>query len=251
MIGKNTQKHMLEQDNMFKIIIYSEDYEVQAPLPDDFGMTFGSEYSMPFDTSSMSAGWQKAFALGGVAQKVGMRMKKLYTNPEPTEISFDLEFNAYYSAADEVLKPVFFLSQMTLGSKIRFKDLEAGARRFIERLNSMAKGASNFLGTNIETGVDSSTIDQASTEQVQEYGDALLGLIDFIQTPKHVTVKFGNVMKWQRMFITSCAVQFSNVLDSNGFPMSARCSITVTPETYPTADDMQDAFSGALNFRRS
>lgn len=245
---KNTQTKMNEIEGMHKVVIFNEKYEVQAPLPNDFGMTVGSEYSQPFDAGGLSGGWQKTFAVAGVSQKAGISVRKLFTNPEPTEISFEMEFNAYYSAADEVLIPVFCLTQMTLGSRIQFSDLEEGARNFLKKIANAAATAGSFVGINAKVP-DKSLDASAGGGKVEEISNTALNLLQFVQSPDYVTLKFGNTMKWRNMYITSCAVTFSNILDSNGLPMSAKCAITATPELYPTADDMHGPngiFEGAL-----
>ena len=105
---KSHQIKMNELDSKFKMTIKSQldrDLIVQAPLPDDFGFTVGNVYSTPFDTGGLSETMQKALALTSKATdtsafsgKLGITMDKVFTNPEPTEISFDLEFTAFYDA---------------------------------------------------------------------------------------------------------------------------------------------------------
>jgi len=91
---------------------------VLAPLPAEYGYTVGSEYSAPFDVSLPAGVLQKSMALSGISQKIGIRMQNMYSNPVPTEISVDLEFNAFYDARKEVVEPVINLAQMSLGTSL-------------------------------------------------------------------------------------------------------------------------------------
>jgi hypothetical protein len=240
-MAKENKQHWLNQkDDMFKIVLSNEDYKVQSPLPDDFGMTLGSEYSEPFDTGSMSEKWSQVFALSGTAQKIGLRMKKMFTNAEPTEISFDMDFVAYYDAKDEVFMPIVYLTIMTLGTEKTWDDVKRQSRDLYNKIQTTANriGATASLLTD---GGDAIS-ELANDDQTNQYGNKLLGLIGLIESPKQVKVQFGNVMKWKNMYITSISTQFSNALDPDGYPMSARVSVTVTPEQYPVVDEMLSVY---------
>lgn len=241
--NKTKQKYLIENSDPNGLIkIFNEDFTVLAPLPDNFGMTYGSEYSAPFDMNTMSDAWRKAYALSGISTKVGIQMKKMYSNPEPTEFSFDMEFNAYYSPIDEVLFPVYYLSQMTLGSSLTFSELEQGTQEFLKKVSSALNSAGNAIGIESPPIPKQSSITMDVPDRVQDGVEGALRLINFIKSPKKVNVYFGNTMKWENMYITSVATSFSNMLDVNGVPMYAKCSVTVTPESYPIAETMNRVF---------
>lgn len=240
MATNNTQTRLKEQDDRFKISIRNDEHMVQAPLPDDFGFTVGSEYSEPFDAGAMSETWQRVFAVGGISQKMGIRMRKMFTNPEPTEISFDMEFYAHYSAKDEVFIPIFKLMMMTLGTRLTWDKVEDKAKELIETVAGAAGGLVNLAGLDADTEVDTTGVEN---EQVNQAGGRLLALINLVNSPKYVNIQWGRIMKWRKCYITSVTPSFSNVVDSDGFPMYAKASITITPEMYPIADDMIEIFS--------
>lgn len=237
-MADNKQFKMQEVDPKFRLEIFNEDYVVYATLPREFGFTVGSEYSEPFDTGAMSSSWQKAFAVAGIANsKFGMRMQKMFTNPEPTEMSIQIDFFAYKNAKEEVFMPIVYLCMMTLGSSLSWSDVSAKARELAELIQSGADTVSLISGLDAE--VDTSEI---SVDAENQYGGRMLDLIGLIQSPKKVSVKFGNVMHWRNMYITSVSPTFHTVLDSDGFPTKATVSLTVTPERYPIADEMLEVF---------
>ena len=236
----NKQHYLNQLDKKFKLTISNTDYTVQCPLPDGVGMTLGSEYSEPFDTAAVSGLWQKVFAVGGASSKIGISMKKMFTNPEPTEMSFEMELTAYFSAKDEVFMPIVHLCNMTLGSRITWKDVSEKTRELAEMVQRGADAVSEYTGVSGEdVAADTSSL---NSDSANLYGGKLLGLIGLIQSPKQVKVEFGSYMTWRRMYITSIAPQFSNKVDRDGYPMSAKVSVTITPETYPVADDMLSVF---------
>lgn len=137
------QLKMAELDNKHKLRISSGDkYHVEAPLPDNFGFTVGSEYTTPFDLGSVSGTLQKLYAIGGISAPVGLRMRKMYANPEPTEISFEMEFAAYHSAKEDVVVPIVTLMVMSLGRVITKQDVEAAIEKFS---NLAAQGALSLI----------------------------------------------------------------------------------------------------------
>jgi len=249
------QQWLNEQDDAHKVFITSMNpeapYEVQAPLPDGFGMTVGSEYSTPFDTGSMTETMQKVFAVAGIAQKQGIRMRKMFTNAEHTEFSFDMEFVTYYNPIEEVLKPVYFLSLMTLGRRLAWEDVGNATKKALETISNLAKEAANVVGVESDDAEPRNATQDAGDAALRisqradenNYTGTLLELINIVRSPPKVIVQMGRTMKWEDMFITSMAVQFSNVLSHEGLPMSARVTVTVTPERYPIADDMASVFS--------
>lgn len=241
------QHKLNELSSKFKITVLSGKWKVEAPLPPDFGFTVGSEYTTPFDIGSMSGGLQKLYAVGGISNPVGLRMRKMYANPEPTEISFDMEFNAYYSAKEEVLLPVVTLMVMSLGREAKYSDIEATMRKMSQQL---VRGASLFgFGDDVEEPVNSATesaVETVNDDAFAKAGDRLLDMIGLIKSPEVATLKFGDFLIMPNVFITSTAVQFSNVLDKDGYPMNAKVAVTCTLEVAPIADDIVGMFGGVM-----
>lgn len=228
------QKKMKETPAKFRVRIHSEMAgTVYAPLPDGFGMTVGSEFSAPFDANFASGTLSKALAVGGgIGNKTaGISTTKFYSNPEPSEISIELQFEAYHSAREDVLVPVIRLMAMSLGRTIDFE----GAKQIIESL-------ANKIGS--LTGLDSLIESEiTTTEATERNSDRILGFLNFVQGPPTVSIRFGNTLKLDRAYISSVAPQFSNILDSEGIPMSATCSITAILERDPVLDeDSFDSF---------
>lgn len=237
-MAENRQHKMLEVDEKFRLEIYNEDYVVYATLPKEFGFTVGSEYSEPFDSGAMSASWQKAFAVAGIANsKFGMRMQKMFTNPEPTEMNITLELFAYKSAKDEVFMPTVYLCLMALGSALTWENVNEKARELAELIQSGADTVN--LVTGLDSDVDTSDV-RVDTEN--QYAGRMLDLIGLIQSPKKVALKFGKFMHWRNMYITSVSPTFYTTLDKDGFPTKVSISLTVTPERYPIADEMLEVF---------
>jgi len=232
---------MREVDSKFKVKItaYGGDKGiemVEAPLPETFGVTVGSEFSAPFDGNLVNGTLAKVAALQGMAKKTGMSGNKMYSNPEPSEISFELEFEAYYSAKEEVLLPVALLMTMALGTHLTMEDLDASTRRFLGK-------ADNFLGTSSENTYDS--VDVAS-QNTEHWADRISNFIGFIQGPRKVRINFGNTFRLPSVWISSVSPQFSNVLDAEGYPMSATASVTCVLEQEPIVEDVNEWFSGAI-----
>lgn len=219
--------------------------EVTAPLQDDFGMTVGSEFATPFDTGSINNIMSKIFYVTAISQKAGIRMKKLYAAPEPTEISFDMEFAAFYNAKDEVLLPAVTLLTMALGRRLTAEDVVARVEKYAVEL---AKFSGRVVDSTFGEGEISDFFKEAEDTDVDvdkknlEISNKVLGLISVIQGPPLSEIRFGDVMVLPKCFITSAAAKFSNVLDPDGVPMSAVVSVTATLETAPIAEDIQDFF---------
>lgn len=229
---------MSELDSKFKVRIRSrgeggDDIIVEAPLPDDFGYTVGAAYSTPFDTMSINETMAKGFALAGVGQKPGAAMKKMFINAEPTEISFDLEFVAYYSARQEVVLPVLALSSMALPSRLSLEEGKAAVNGALAELKNKA-------GVGAEEGEESNV---KLPSGVEEYGQALLDILNFVRGPDVVEVSFGDVYVMDNVFISSFGVRFSNKVDSEGFPMRATVSITLTPEDVPVVESLSEWYN--------
>lgn len=242
-----TQYKMAELPSKFKVTILSAGRKVEAPLPPDFGFTVGSEFTTPFDVGSMSGGLQKLYAIGQISNPVGLRMRKMYANPEPVEISFEMEFAAYYSAKEEVVMPVVVLTTMCLGREAKYSDIENTVRKMG---TAAVKGASliGFGGDGADQ-VNQATGSAADAVRDSEYagaGDRLMGLIGLIKAPEVATIKFGDFLTITDVFLTSTAIQFSNTVDRDGYPMSAKVSVTCTLQVAPVADDVVKMFGGIV-----
>lgn len=236
------QSHPSLQDDRFTIRVSKNDgatnKTVVAPLPDNFGFTVGSQFSAPFDAQFISGTAAKGLALAGVSSKLGTATKKLYTSPEPTEISFDMNFEAYESAWDDVYAPVIILMSMAIGSQLTLTD----AANTIEEL--VNRGAANLgRGPVLEN-----TADRISQSSVGQNGERAFDFLNFVQGPPTVKLRFGNVITFRNAYISSVAPSFSNIMDSSGIPMSCVVSVTSILETDPVMDDenFQDFF-GQVN----
>lgn len=256
------QLNMQKLDRKFKIRFTKVQDDsigyIEAPLPEQFGMTVGSEFSAPFDASALAGILQKAklpFA-GGLSRRVGVVTTKMYSNPEPTEISFDLEFHAETSARHEVLEPIVSLMTLSLGSYYdsqTISDEISKIRGGIGKLYNLLGGdegaeEDSFSGDFIPGG----EVDVTSMEGVfggsgpsEEGVDNALAFIGLIKAPSLVRVDFGHVFSLSPVWVSSVGVQFSNVLDAEGFPLSATASVTIVLQRDPVANDVKRFFGMA------
>ena len=216
---------------------------ILSPLPSDFGFTVGSEFSAPFDVS-MSAGLlQKTLALSNISQKIGIRMKNMYANPVPTEISVELEFAAYNSAADDVVAPVVQLAGIALGTNL---DAEATERKIDDAVNKLYQIAKAAGAGASEDDQDTGGVSKPSFELPidKETFNNISSFLGLITGPELLVLEFGDFVRIPDVYITSMAPQFSNVLDKAGLPMYCKCPVTFTLEYYPTSPDVTGWFSG-------
>jgi len=215
-------------------------WEVAAPLPDGFGMTVGSEFGTPFDTGGVNDTLAKLFAIGGISQKAGIRMQKVYMNPEPTEISFDMEFYAWYDPKSEVVVPAVTLMGMALGRVLTYEELNRKIKGFYTKMANLANTGASAAG--FDLGADTETEGVATDAEIEKGASRLMELIGIIQGPPSAEIRFGDFMVLPKCYITSVATSFSNVLDPDGVPMSCKCSVTATLEQAPVADDVYQFF---------
>lgn len=252
---ENKQYRMRELDQKFKVRFSYQNDEgvsfVEAPLPDQFGFSVGSEFTASFDSSALAGVLQKLklpFA-GAVSRRVGVVTTKFYANPEPTEISFDVEFHAEYSARDEVVIPAVTLAMMALGRNLTPGELQEN----ISQIGSLGRDAFNAIA-NFVPGIDAqeeSEVDSGGqaekllttlTEDHEETTGKALAFVGLIQGPPIVSIRFGNVYALDRVWVSSVTPTFSNVLDAEGLPLSATCSVTCTLQRDPVTDDVQRYF---------
>lgn len=217
----------------------SQILSVTAPLPDGFGMTVGSEYGTPFDTGGVNDMLAKLFAVGKISQKAGIRMEKMYMNPEPTEISFDMEFYAWYDAKTEVLMPAATLMIMALGRQLNYPELVDNIRGFYRKIVGSV-GAESFMPT-FGGGEETSEVEEDQGD-IERGLSKIVDLIHIIQGPPKAEIRFGDFMVLPECYITSVATSFSNALDPDGVPMSCKCSVTATLSNSPIADDVYKYF---------
>lgn len=242
------QLKMQELPSKFKVAVHTALYRVEAPLPPDFGFTVGSEYTTPFDIGNISGGIQKLYAVGGLSNPVGLRMRKMYANPEPTEISFDMEFAAYHSAKEDVVVPMVTLMLMSLGRVVKAADVSAAVEKF-GRL--AASGASLFgFGEESVNNATTAASETLNDPTVEANASRLLEMINLISAPEVCSISFGDFLEIDKAYITSTAVSFSNVLDRDGYPMSGKVSVTATVQVAPIADDISRYFGQVVGVRR-
>lgn len=255
MAGNLKQFKMNQLDDKFKVKIKQIQRDdtvviVEAPLPDQFGFSVGSEFSAPFDASTLGGVLQK-FKVPMASQaskKVGVTTTKFYSNPQPTEISFELEFHAEYSAKKEVVEPIVALMAMSLGDAMSFDE----AVEYIGELRDEVAGFVNSaLGKEegdedaFDSGDESLLADISDdNKQRAEGAMALLGLI---RGPETTTMRFGNVYILDNVWVSSVSPQFSNVIDAEGFPLSATVSVTAIIQRDPVVADVNRFFGAKQN----
>ena len=207
----------LHQGQLIQIRDPNFGWHVKAPLPESFGYTVGSEIGTPFSGYATEGNLSKVLALQfGVSNRVGLVTRKIYQGPEPTEVSMDLNFNAYYSARKEVVAPIIKLMLMSVGHEDSFDDVEGTIADYIRGYMSIGESAiasvAGFEGDEDFNDTDSSRAAK---------------LIRFMRTPGLCAVKVGNVFRLSNVYISNVSPTFSNVLDHEFLPMSATCSITI------------------------
>lgn len=220
---------------------------VTAPLPDGFGLTVGSEFATPFDSGNVNSTLSKILTVANISQKASIRMKKMYSNPTPTEISFDMEFTSHYDAMSEVVLPAVQLMAMSLGRTLTWESLTESIEEITKAVTNVAGASMEMVGADkyidkIQADVPKVESGEGNGEVLSENVSKVADLFNIIQGPPTVEVKFGNVMTLRECFITSVGTRFSNVLDINGKPTSAVCSVTVTPRQAPVMDELADYF---------
>lgn len=260
----------------------SGEIRVRAPLPAEYGYTVGSEYSAPFDVSLPSGILQKGMALANISQKIGIRMQNMYSNPVPTEISLDLEFDAYYNARTEVVLPVLNLAHMSLGTALDREHLNQVLGEIKEKLTPAAlaakKAAANATETaanategfrednrwlfgNVQSPIPQPTPDESDSTGAEvpsqdvpsksgEMFNNVLEFVGIIRGPAPQILTMGTFITISDAYLTSISPRFSNVLDRDGFPMSCKCSVTFTLGRYPIAEDVANWHGDGYNNTR-
>jgi hypothetical protein len=226
---------------------------VTAPLPDGFGMTVGSEYSTPFDTANINNMLSKGLYLAGIGQKAGLLMNKFYSNPVPTEVSFEMEFFSYYNAFEEVVIPSVLLMNMSLGRNKKWEGLKQDIKSWIETAKEAYQQGVSFAESALPTGPNgekknldifkNARADVTTPAVVDKSGERIMELFGIIDAPETVTISFGDVYRLTNCYITHVGTKYSNILDIAGYPTHCTCSVTATLERAPVADDISSFYN--------
>jgi hypothetical protein len=241
---KQDDKYILETTHVSQRIVITqmvktELMKVTAPLQDNFGFSVGSEFATPFDIQNQNNMMAKFLYLTNQSQKIGIRMNKMYSNPVPTEISFDMEFSAYYNAFHEVVVPSVILMTMSLGRAVKWEDLTEKMKTYISAIPKV------WASTASAADSVANLITAGNATEIATPTNKAMDLLGIIEAPTVTTIKFGNTYTLTDCFITHVGVKFSNVLDTSGYPTSAVCSVTATPQGYPIAEDVIGYFAGS------
>lgn len=190
---------------------------VEAPLPDGYGLSTGSAFTDPSNTDLAGGGGTASKVVKQVAKRSGFSTKisqktnVFYDGPEPTEISFDMNFHSYYSAFHEVMVPVFRLMMMSVGRERSFQD------------------------------IDDSLKDEMKAQAGEEFEEDT-GKFGFIRSPGEAKVTFGSSLQIPRCYVASVGTEFSNISDNQGYPISANCSVSIKVARNPTQTELADYF---------
>lgn len=196
---------------------------VTAGLPDAHGVSVGSTFTDPFNKNVGDGSKIQDLATGaatflGVSRKPGAMATSLYyEGPEPTEISFELNFESFYSAKDEVIIPVMNLMMMGVGREYGLETI---------------KGMYDFYDQFID--------------EINDVDESLTDRIGIIKGPEICRVRMGKTTVFDRCYVSSVAPTFSNVLDNQFLPVAATCSITVKLERNPTQESVASMFRQAF-----
>lgn len=198
---------------------------IKAPLPDNFGISVGSEYTDPYNQNmtdslgGLGTVLENVGRVAGVSRKLGVATTIFYSGPEPTEISFDLEFSAYYDAKKEVVDPIKKLMRNSVGREISTDDLDEEEK---EEIDERTDGALS-----------------------SDLGQQIANKAALIKGPSLATIRFGKTIKIQSCYIQSVGVQFSNVLDNQFYPVHGVASVTARIEQNPVRSDVDRFFNEA------
>lgn len=232
----------------FKLKIMSEEDGnitiIEAPLPETFGLTVGSEFTSPFDAQALAGVLQK-FKIPGasnISRRMGVVTTKFYSNPEPTEISFDVEFKAEYSARYEVAEPALALMLMSLGDSFTADEVESTIVEIRDGLSDLTGGMVSKSNTDDSNGANNGTADTGGNSGWMDDTSQVMDFIGLIKGPATVRIKFGNLYELAPVWVSSVGVQFSNIVDAEGFPMSCICNVTAVIQRDPVRTDMLNFF---------
>lgn len=212
-------KHVDEIPSKHLIVIRNKkNYIVKAPMPDNFTIGAGGEVTSPF--SGFAADGTAASIVSlytGASQKTGLLTRRLWMGPDQPDISITLNFEAYYSAFDEVIEPTFKLMLMSTGDE-----------------EKPLKESPELLAAVEQTGI-------ISEQRTKDLTD----LVSFLRAPDEVVILVGDYLRIRDAIISSVSVSYSNVLDAAGLPMSAEASVTLTPSSPFTQSEVDRMFTRA------
>lgn len=181
---------------------------IVAHLPETYGFSVGSEIGTPFSGFTTSDNIQRFLSITtGSSAKVGISTQKLYMGPEPSEITLNLRFDAYYSGFHEVVLPCVFLMLHAIGHKEKLTD---AIDDVVSKLN---------IGQNLTNQALQTSISGVEPQSVTDF-------IEYQKTPGTNDIQFGNVFTIKRAYLSTVNPEFSNILDNQGHPLSATCSVT-------------------------
>lgn len=209
---------------------------IHANLPDGFGFTVGNVFSSPFDTGALNGMIAKGAAVGAIGLNQMVSMQKVFMNPEPTEISFEMKFDAYYDPVGEVVAPVINLLRVSLSRQLNSATIDQKVKDIIQGAYEIAGGSGEIE----YKGGYASVANDATGEKL----DTALELIGFIASPDTVSIRFGDVYTIRDAFISSVGIAFSNKLDRNGMPMSCTCNVSAVLRRPPTVETVLDNWFG-------
>jgi hypothetical protein len=211
-----------------KIIVkqsFNSHVQVEAPLPEQYGLSLGNEISAPFGAYALSNDLIRVMALYGISTSVGMTTTKFFTGLQQPDISTELQFRAYHSAMDDVVAPVIALAYMASGIF-----MDTAATQKIGGKISITGIITDILNE-IGTGVDLLTdLVKAPPPLPHVSENSIKQIFRLVKGPSTVDVRFGNVFSLSQCYISSFSVNFSNELDYEDMPTSADVSLTLTPK---------------------
>ena len=200
---------------------------VIAPIPETLSIGVGSEIGSPFASYATEGNASNLLALAtDSSQKIGITTKKLFMGPDQPDITLDLKFSAYYSAAEEVLLPCIKLMLMAAGEE---RSLIDDLKKLAKPLKALER-AQTILVENITKAVGA---DNVPTSE----------LISYLRAPGLTIIKFGEFFTIKDNYISNVNVTFSNVLDYDNIPMEAIVSVTITPQNPWTKNTLIGAFA--------
>lgn len=201
----------------------SPEWTVIGHLPDGFGFSVGSEIGTPFAGFASDGNVAKILYLTtNSSAKAGLITKKMFMGPEQSEISFDMEFQAYYSGFDEVIDPIVRLMMFSTGHQKEIGEIAGeAANNYLNISGKAAEISASFLG-------DGEEINRPK--------------FAFMQGPGICTIQFGKVMKLRNVYLSSVTPTFSNSLDNEGYPLSGSVSISGQLEQPMTKDQLASTF---------
>lgn len=239
----------LDASKKVMIVVKGSPLAVEAPLPETYGLGVSSDYTQPFENFISDGNVASALRMTGYSNKIGLFTEQVWVGPDVVTFTLELSFTAYYSAVNEVLIPVMNLMVMGSGLKTDAKEILAEMKKMYKVANvksggvadTVIGGVSDVVGTASEYAGDVLGIEEnedfgVTFEKASKY-------IEAAKAPPMVYVRLGNVMDIPNCMITEVNPEFSNVLDYQGMPMSAKVSVTFTFKRPQFANDVARMFT--------